>query len=944
MVSVSEFDKSYDVVLLPTFAQVEDWRKGAARQGASGLFSQTVTTFNAWVADLWELHGDGRAIVDSLQRQVVMQAAFERADVTGLVASAGVVKLAARCVRQASGLPEFEHAVDEAKRGMRSEALSEREAAFLTGVACYRDLLEESGLVELGSAAAFLAGQSRRVFARPLRVLVAEAAPLDWIIGRFLGSCDHLRVDVREADGASGVARAAEGIDVRFAFPSGRYAQPGLVVDLVRETCGRSGFGQSHQAVVACKDPLGMYKQAEAALADAGVRACVQAQVKFSSTDFGRQFLSLADVLDDDAWSVDRLSDAIAPPFAGIGMSDVLELDRRLRADRLARRDDCLAELRMTSDTFSHLEELAADPDADVLLGVFEQIAFTAKGRSDAWRAEQLSAAAALRSCTTAARHVGASMAACVRVLEDTMVTVSYEGSTNAACEGAADAADAADADSRETPPLVVFTTQAAAARMGSGSCDQVILCDLTSEEYPIADKDDAASTLFAKIGLLPTDGALARARRTFAALQRLAREQIVCMRPLNDVNGTETYPSAVLQEFVDAYRDDATSQDDVDEVYGLPPMLRDALVQRGEELLYANAACLPVGAVQPMACEADRAGLGYLPEAQRGVVALSRRGSDGGVIPGFSPSPSQVETYLECPYRWYAQSRLKVEGLDEGFGPLERGSFCHAVLQEFYQRFQDAGQLKVNADNLEQAKALISEVADELADLQYQLEPGSGRYVATNQIEAREVQACKDQLVSYLDFESQFLPGFHPAYLERSFAPEDGARYAGRLFVGTVDRIDVDDAGNAVVIDYKGSVSGAHCIAGKTACNPGKVQTRMYAQVVGRELGLHVVGALYVSYGARRECTGAYDGLVLESPHLPAMRHDKCCCAASGSAESGEPGDFSQLSFADMLDQTEQVISAAVDAMEAGIVDPEPIDGDACTYCPVVHCPKRGA
>ena len=67
-----------DIVILPSFAQVEDWRKRHAAASAEGLFAQTVTTFNAWIADLWELHGDGRAIVDSLQRQTIMQAVFER--------------------------------------------------------------------------------------------------------------------------------------------------------------------------------------------------------------------------------------------------------------------------------------------------------------------------------------------------------------------------------------------------------------------------------------------------------------------------------------------------------------------------------------------------------------------------------------------------------------------------------------------------------------------------------------------------------------------------------------------------------------------------------------------------------------------------------------------------------------------------------------------------
>ena len=165
-----------DIVILPSFAQVEDWRKRHAAASAEGLFAQTVTTFNAWIADLWELHGDGRAIVDSLQRQTIMQAAFERnseddclpahgvlRDVSndgGLTVLPGVVKLAAQCVRTAAGVPVFEQAVATVSAGVAPASVSAREAVLLEGIGRYYGLLEQAGLVEVGQAAAWLAERS----------------------------------------------------------------------------------------------------------------------------------------------------------------------------------------------------------------------------------------------------------------------------------------------------------------------------------------------------------------------------------------------------------------------------------------------------------------------------------------------------------------------------------------------------------------------------------------------------------------------------------------------------------------------------------------------------------------------------------------------------------------------------------------------------------------
>ena len=971
----------YDVVLLPTFTQVEDWRKRHARECESGLFSQGVTTFNAWVAELWELFGDGRSIVDSLQRQVIMQAAFEQmADEDGvlrsfphgfdvgvegssetdggcLTASSGVVKLAARCVREASGLPAFERALDEARLLKCPAGLDSREMALLQGIDCYRELLFSASLVEVGQAAAYLARHNSDVFPQAVRVLVAHAAPLDWHMRHFFDACENLEVVVEQAAGAGGVGRVPNGVGLRFGFPAGRYAQGPLVADLVRERLARwssdargAGCTSGEAAVVvACKDPLALYKDLEGELARDGAALAVQAMLPFSLTDFGQRFLQLCRAIDGESWSICDLSDAVRPPFSGFSNSDARAIDTRLRADRIADRDEVLSTLRAASDTFSQLEEIAGDPEADILLGVFDQIAFSAPGRSAAWRAEQLGAVSALRACTSAAREVGASMKACTRVLEDVVVTVSLEACVGEDAAGdarlAAEPAGCGSPESAEATarPRVLVTTQDVAAQMGEGSCDVLVLCDLTSDDYPVADRDDAARTLFGKLGLLPVDSALARTRRSLFTLQHLPTTECVFVRPLNDRDGNPTYPCALLQELIDAYRADATDDADLDEVFGLPPALLEGALQRGEELLYANATAREARLTQPISSVDTLHDLGEIAPGDRVKVALSRRTESGLAYVGFAPSPSQVETYLDCPYKWFAQSRLKLESLDEGFGPLQRGSFAHAVLQEFYRRFRAEGYAKVASDNKGRARELMREVASEQERLQREMEPGTNRYVAVGQMERRELESVKERLVSYLDFEAEFLPTFRPMYLEYAITADAGVEYAGHPFVGIVDRIDVDDAGRAVIIDYKGSAGAAYAVAGKTADEVGKVQALMYAQAVRRVLGLNVVGALYVSYGKTHGCAGAVDALAIDAAHLADANPERSRCAAESSAEALAEGDFAQMAFSDVLDSVEDIVAQAMASMEAGYVDPNPSTPDSCTYCPCAFCAKRG-
>jgi hypothetical protein len=103
-------------------------------------------------------------------------------------------------------------------------------------------------------------------------------------------------------------------------------------------------------------------------------------------------------------------------------------------------------------------------------------------------------------------------------------------------------------------------------------------------------------------------------------------------------------------------------------------------------------------------------------------------------------------------------------------------------------------------------------------------------------------------------------------------------------------------------------------------------------------------VGAIYLSYGKRHALAGAVDARAIESAHLPGARKDAIWCL-DAPAEGGEPPEaLSQRAFADMLDATESIVADAVERMERGEVAPAPSTPDACRYCPVAQCPKKGA
>ena len=475
--------------------------------------------------------------------------------------------------------------------------------------------------------------------------------------------------------------------------------------------------------------------------------------------------------------------------------------------------------------------------------------------------------------------------------------------------------------------PDVLVTDQGTAASLGSGTCKVLVAADLTSTAYPAADPEDASRVLLEHLGVERADSALARMRRAFFALEHAATDQLILERCLNDSAADPTYPCVVLEEFVDCYRDDPTATEDIDNPYSLPERLQDGMLLRGEDALCANDALSDAPALEAARIEPPLTGA-VSPEA-RSLVVLPRVLQGGRVLDEPCLSPSQIESYLECPYKWFAQRRLRLDDLDEGFGPLEMGDFAHNALHSFYKHLsEDLGEAKVTPQLLAQARELMADVLARHKALQPHLRQSENRLIPTSQVEHREFAELERKLMDYLDFEVELLPTFAPKYLEYDVAGGGAGDYAGHKLLGTADRIDVDGEGRCAIIDYKGSISGSYALGVREEGRLGKVQALIYAQVVRRTLGLEPVGALYVCYGRRKMISGAYDGRVIENAYLPNMRHKDCMCA--------------DRSFSDVLDETEEAVAAALERMLAGDIRPRPETPEACKWCPVSSCSER--
>jgi ATP-dependent helicase/nuclease subunit B len=165
----------------------------------------------------------------------------------------------------------------------------------------------------------------------------------------------------------------------------------------------------------------------------------------------------------------------------------------------------------------------------------------------------------------------------------------------------------------------------------------------------------------------------------------------------------------------------------------------------------------------------------------------------------------SAIETYLDCPFRFFAQHvlRLREEPEDEEvMDPRRQGRFVHEVFEQFFTQWQAAGRRAITASNLAAAREMFTTVVDraleQLPAAEAALErtrllgspAAAGLGEAVFRMEAERPIAVVERLLE------QKLEG------EFTFTTADGARSIA--LKGKADRIDLLEDGTFRLIDYK--------------------------------------------------------------------------------------------------------------------------------------------
>jgi len=358
------------------------------------------------------------------------------------------------------------------------------------------------------------------------------------------------------------------------------------------------------------------------------------------------------------------------------------------------------------------------------------------------------------------------------------------------------------------------------------------------------------------------------------------------------------------------------------------------------------------------------------LEQELQGLIEVSREG-----LPLLSAS--QIETYLECPYKWFTQRRIKISQVDTEFAPMQMGTFIHRVLELTHATLlaealgcdvaevdsavepmllQDIAGSRITSDNLDYAKQVLDTCFAQVWDEQFNnINRASSNELIPHSIQERkQVENIREDLKDLLEFEASHFIGYQPRFFELRFGREENVvEYAGAQFTGSIDRVDVNAHGQALIIDYKHKgTNDLKAYSAKLSLDselskeilPRHVQSAIYAQIMRKQLTkyeLEPVAAIYLGTKEQKDKPSfALAGMATEAatehiwnihPEDKKLRDQAVMVVSQNSAE-----------FADYLDAWENLIAQKVQAMLSGDVRANPCDKDACKYCPVKLCDKR--
>ena len=994
---------------------------GAIQELSVGV---NVSTFDEWMRDQWKLYGSSDRLLSNTLRKVFFQQILDGMsadELSTLTTSKGTVELLSKLA------PEY---LTELNQIVVSGQLSAGQMSACKVLERYKMLLEEKSYVEVcqcldyllqsipaqGPALVFSRvedlSEARLQFVRKLSQkrdvvfsLYVPEGPAGYAAEQQLElvggpGCD-CRVDTEPAPAAKSqelndllarVFRATEGNEVTpsgavtFLSPLGQLAEAESISRYISQ-CVESG---SKSFVVYTSNPQKVWEALPQKLAAKGIAAHYKRSVRIQDSLAGRAFASLIDAyatlseraeleknidyqasehqMGDMSWWPPRtLTDYLISPISGISVERAWMLDKSWRGNRTLYATRVLETLskaamssRLCAETIKSLELGRIGSAAQRIIEYLS--AETSDEQSETAQSEEtllqnqesLKVMSKIVSSAQELHEAGLKLTpqtlkSFIDLCKDQSVMIPVSNGIKADIQ-------------------VLIAPVSQAHSFEPHMFDTVIFQGMDTLNFGVKASDGALQEFVRHASVMPTVTEFARYQRDFYTALTTASTSVA----FEKVEQKDVFNAVALSEVKACYPKDYAKKTGL--VRGEEEVLVNLLPQASNPERVAELPTIESGEIDPklknIVVLPRHLTRETLEQELQGLIEVSREG-----LPLLSAS--QIETYLECPYKWFTQRRIKISQVDTEFAPMQMGTFIHRVLELTHASLlaealgcdvtevdlavepvllQDVAGSRITSDNLDHAKQVLDTCFAQVWDEQFNnINRASSNELIPHSIQERkQVENIREELKNLLEFEASHFVGYQPRFFELRFGREENVvEYAGAQFTGSIDRVDVNAHGQALIIDYKHkNTKDLKAYSAKLSLDselskeilPRHVQSAIYAQIMRKQLTkyeLEPVAAIYLGTKEQKDKPSfALAGMATEAatehiwnihPEDKKLRDQAVMVVSQNSAE-----------FADYLDAWENLIAQKVQAMLSGDVRANPCDKDACRYCPVKLCDKR--
>ena len=707
------------------------------------------------------------------------------------------------------------------------------------------------------------------------------------------------------------------------------------------------------------------------------------------------------DVLGDMSWwPPDEILDLLSEESSGVSVSTSMRLRSRWFRKRTLSAYDVLSVLLDEEQVGSHMAKFAktvADGHMSELLSLM-RIRVRRMGIGSPDRGGASVMAGATRALTASAMDI---LVSATKPIADPVpgdsesieryFTCVSQLLTRSRVSGELSALPDDAIETDEGLPAVALLSMDDANGIPPQSYETVIMTEQDSSSSAIARDDSLQNVLMAKLGCAETAQNMSNYRDAFMTAVALARESVVFERVLRKADGrhvSDTFPSAGLINVTLAYKEGTEGEIPVCDASEMP-FVRN--FQHGGQVPRK------IGEMDVSPIEECPAGMTDLMWASR-----PRGGEEGHQV---MLTASDVDTYAHCGYKWFVERVLGIRSPIDSLPPYAFGSFAHTVLEEAHRNMirnaaraviDDGGRVypvtpyvraMAAGDHLDKkvsepgeggvpdgyGKGMpgtriggIGQVSVEAATEMFRDEiretyvrelsgagkPGTVPLIPHTITEATKMDMMAQSIVRFPAYESRMFwrerEGRDPSYFvprltELAFGEEYGrsVTIAGVPFHGVIDRIDINSAGECIIIDYKhASPDGfarKHCL---DPYGDSNLQLIVYAMAVRQILpDLRIAGLVYVGNRYPYAISGKLDDGVFDATDAKGtnLSADSRLTPKDGKAKGKLPADAPTTMEA-FIDMMSRQVEEHVENMVRGIhSSPEP-EGRGiparCSFC----------